>query len=455
MTTVLDSCRRVHFVGIGGIGMSALARLLLAKGYQVSGSDRQPGEQGEALARLGARIMPGHDARYVDGAELVVVTSAVGPDNPEIRAAAARQIPVMKRAELLAAILNPSFGIAIAGTHGKSTTTALIGHLLAETGRDPTILVGGISTNLGSNTRVGSSGLVVAEADEYDASFLRLRPRIAVITNLDPEHLDFYGTVDRLHVAFAEFARRVSETLVICADDPILPGLVQDVAARVLTYGLEEGEWRASEIREDGEVTRFRAGRAALDYELTTRLAGAHNVRNALAALAVGDALGVPFPAMAQSLATFQGVARRFEIKGEVGGILVIDDYAHHPTEIRANLLALRQRFSRPIRLIFQPHTFSRTQAFLDEFSQSFAGADIVYLLDIYAARETDTLGVCGRDLAVLAGQEHGQVRYTETMEATLEALVADARPGDLVVTMGAGDVYHLGPALLQRLGER
>lgn len=448
----LAAHRRIHFVGIGGIGMSALARLLLSKGYQVSGSDREPAQSGEALEALGARVYTGHRREYVDGADLLVFSSAIPDDGPELLAARDAGIPVVKRAELLGAIMNAGTGIAVAGTHGKTTTSALIAHILTSTGRDPTVLIGGMSANLGSNARDGASALIVGEADEYDASFLQLRPTIGVILNVEPDHLDFYGTLERLHAAFRAFATGVTGTLVVCADDTILRFLVGGIPARIVTYGTDAGEWRATGIEERGELTTFNVRHDASEHSFITRLAGPHNVRNCLAAIVVGDALGVPLPAITEAIATFTGVQRRFEVKGEAGGILVMDDYAHHPTEIRVNLEAMKRRFGRPIRVIFQPHTYSRTHALLAEFAQAFGDADAVYLLEIYAARESNTFGISGRDLATATEAYHPKVRYTETLEATERAILADADAGDLVVTMGAGDVYRLGPLLLAEL---
>jgi len=446
---------RVHFVGIGGIGMSALARFLLAKGYDVSGSDRAPGEQGQALTELGARVQSGHHAEHIDGAELLVVSSAIGPENPEVQAARARHIPVIKRAELLGEIVNGGGGVAIAGTHGKTTTSALIGHILTEAGLDPTILIGGVGVNLGSNAQVGSSDLVVAEADEFDASFLQLRPHTAVITNVEADHLDFYGTLEAISAAFRKFALAVTATLVVCADDPSLPDLTRGATAQVLTYGIERGEWRASDIREEHGTTSFEAGNGSHRQRFSTGLAGRHNVENALAAIAVAHSLQIPAAMIAESVESFRGVARRFEIKGEVDGVLVMDDYAHHPTEIRANLEALRERFKRPIRLVFQPHTYSRTSAFLGEFAAAFRDADHTYLLDIYAAREVNTYGVTSRELAEAAEKVEADVVYTATPDVTLERLLDEVRRGDLVITMGAGDVYTLGTQLQERLARR
>ncbi|MBV9281520.1 MAG: UDP-N-acetylmuramate--L-alanine ligase, partial [Chloroflexi bacterium] len=388
----------------------------------------------------------------LDGAQLVVVTSAVGPDNPEVRAASAMGIPVLKRAELLAAIADGRRGIAVAGTHGKTTTSSLIGHLLTASGLDPTILVGGVSLDLGSNMRVGAGDLVVVEADEYDASFLRLHPHTAVITNVEPEHLDFYGTFERVWEAFQEFARNATDCLIVCADDPGASSLLPAPNATVTRYGLAAGDYRATDLREDGREMRFRLDSPSGTRECSMLLAGRHNVLNALAAIAAAESLGAPLEAVTDALRAFRGVARRLEVTGESGGILLLDDYAHHPTEIRADLLAIRERFRRPIRLIFQPHTFSRTRHFLEDFAASFTEADAVYLLDIYAARETNTYSVCSQELARAAKQRGAAVLYTGTMEATREALLRDARRGDVVVTMGAGDVYRLGAEIMEGL---
>lgn len=451
MTLDLDSLRSVHFVGIGGIGMSALARFLLARGATVSGSDAAWNEQLDALRSLGADVHAGHDPAYVGDPDLVVVTSAAPGDNAEVIEANHRGIPVVKRAELLAAIANGGRGIAVAGTHGKTTTSALIGHLLVEAGFDPTVLIGGISTSLGSNARVGGGDWIVVEADEYDASFLRLQPEIAVITGVEPDHLDFYGTEDRLRDAFVTFARGVRSSIVVCADDPGALAVTGGRAASRITYGLEEGEVRGRAVRQEAEATRFSLG----DVAYTTSLAGLHNVCNCLAAIAVTRAFGIPEETIVAGVATFAGVGRRFERKGEAAGVLVLDDYAHHPTEIAVNLAALKTRYHRPARLVFQPHTYSRTRLLLDRFARSFDGADHVYLMDIYAARESDTLGVSSRQLAALASDHHASVQYTGGEAATLDALLRDTQPGDVVMTMGAGDVHQLGPTLLTRLAER
>lgn len=453
----LSAHRNVHFVGIGGIGMSALARYLHARGFVVSGSDRAANEQTHELTALGIPVSIGHSSGNIAGADLVVASSAVPASNTELVAAGQQNLPVIKRSVLLAAIMNPLTGIAVAGTHGKSTTSALIAHLLLTAGRDITALIGGVSDSLGSNARTGESNLVVVEADEYDASFLHLQPTIGVITNVEADHLDFYGTIERLHEAFRRFAESVSGLLVVCADDLTLRYLVGGVPARIATYGIEAGEWRAHDIVDRGGQTIFTLTHGSDAHRLSMRLAGLHNVRNALAAVAVADALGLPMPEIAHGLDTFAGVRRRFEIKGEVGNVLVLDDYAHHPTEIQVNLAAMRERFNRPIRVVFQPHTYSRTHMLLSEFAGAFADAGAVYITEIYAAREENVWGVHGEDLATAvaerAAAKPGIVRFTGSLDNTLAAVVQDSRPGDLVVTMGAGDVSQLAPRLLAALG--
>lgn len=443
--------QRVHFVGIGGIGMSALARYLVARGHDVSGSDRSANGEVPSLRALGTRVAVGHDAANIRGAELVVVTSAAPESNPEVVAARELGVPVVKRSELLAAISNAGFGIAVAGTHGKTTTSALIGWILLSAGLDPTVLIGGTSANLGSNQRVGGNYIVV-EADEYDASFLALRPPVAVITNVEPDHLDFYGSVDRIHNAFHRFAEGVSQTLVYCADDPVLAEIVAEIGAETIGYGRHEGTYRACRIEETGLLTTFSLTGPDDEIRFTSPLAGPHHVLNATAAIVVARVIGVPAPAVVEAVASYRGVARRLEVKGEASGVLVMDDYAHHPTEIQADLAAIKRRYGRPLRVVFQPHTYSRTHDFLADFAQSFDSADAVYLLDIYAARETDTRGISGADLARETSRRHPATIYAPTMDECLAAIVRDLRPGDMIVTMGAGDVGGLGPAILEML---
>lgn len=454
MTFSLDGHRHVHFVGIGGIGMSALAKILLARGMTVSGSDQAEGAQTEALRALGARVAPGHGASAIEGADLVVITPAAG-GAPDVRAARAAGIPVIRRAELLGAVMNPGRGVAVAGTHGKSTTSALIAHLAVEAGLDPTVVIGAVSTNLGSNARTGNGPLVVVEADEFDAAFLELFPAIGLILSAEPEHLDYFGTPTAMFAAFARFASQVGETLIIGADDVPVEEITAGARCEVLTCGIHAGEWRAGEIEERGGSTCFRADLGDGPARYTMSLAGEHNVRNALAALLAARRLGIASDVAARALASFAGTGRRFQRIGEVDGVLVMDDYGHHPTEIRATLAAMQRRFDRRILLIFQPHTYSRTRAFLFDFVEAFAAADRVYLLDIYGARESDTLGVSSRDLVRAAAGRHQAVEYTGTSEETVRRVLHEAQPSDLVVTMGAGDVDRLGPVILSGLRDR
>lgn len=449
MTVALENHRHVHFVGIGGIGMSALAKILLARGITVSGSDQAAGPQTEALRLLGARIQIGHDAAAIDGADLVIITPAAG-GAPDVAAARRAGVPVIRRAQLLGALTNPGRGIAVAGTHGKSTTSSLIAHMLIEGGLDPTVIVGAVARNIRSNARTGQGPFVVVEADEFDAAFLELRPEIAVITSAEPEHLDFFGTAEGMFEAFTRFAGQVKSTLIICADDAPVELITSEATSRVVTYGLEDGDWRAWRTEDRGEKTVFRAGTKGHEHAYTMHLAGEYNVRNALAALATAHELGISADLAADALASFAGIGRRFELVGEANGVLVIDDYGHHPTEIRRTLAAMRQRFGRRLLVIFQPHTFSRTRAFLREFACAFTDADRTYVLDIYGAREVDTLGVSALDLVQAAVERHADMVYTGTPEETVRRVLHDVVPGDLVVTMGAGDVDRLAPAIVE-----
>ena len=451
MTVSLANHQHIHFVGIGGIGMSALARVLLARGYTVSGSDQVAGAQTAALTALGATVSIGHHANAVAGADLVVTTPAAGKA-PDVQSARGAGIPIIRRAELLGALTNPHYGIAVAGTHGKSTTSSLISHMCVEAHLDPTVIVGAVAANLGSNARVGKSDLVVVEADEFDAAFLELTPEIGVITSAEPEHLDYFGTADRMFESFNQFARQVRQTLVVCSDDVPLDRVTTGVTCNVVTYGLESGQWQAEAIEERQKLTSFRAGMRHERANYSMLLAGEHNVRNALAALATALELGIQPEIATAALATFAGIRRRFEVVGEATGVLIMDDYGHHPTEIRKTLGAMQRRYNRPIVVLFQPHTYSRTKSFLNDFANAFEDAERVYVLDIYGARESDTLGLAAEDVARVIAERHPKVVYTGTHTATLDAVVADLRPGELVVTMGAGDVELLGPALLDAL---
>lgn len=448
--------RRIHFVGIGGIGMSGIAEVLLTLGYQVSGSDLRTGEATERLVALGGRVFPGHDPNNVEGAQVVVFSNAVKADNPELAAARARGIPVIARAEMLAELMRMKYGVAVAGSHGKTTTTSLVAAVLARGGLDPTIVVGGRLQSIGSNARLGHGQFLVAEADESDGSFLRLSPAVAVITNVDREHLDHYGSLEELRQAFVYFANRVPfyGVTLLCADDPQVRGLLPQVTKRHLLYGTSpDAALRADEVELLPDGARFRvvADGAPLG---TVRLGlpGIHNVRNALAAIGVGLEVEVSFPHVVEALEAFRGVGRRFETRGTARGVRVVDDYGHHPTEVAATLAAAKRAGARVL-VLFQPHRYTRTALLHREFAACFGDADRVWVLDVYPAGETPVPGVSGRTIVQSAeALGHGHLVYAGDPDKAVEAAAREARPGDLVLTLGAGDVWRLGDRVLERL---
>ncbi|MGC9082486.1 MAG: UDP-N-acetylmuramate--L-alanine ligase [Anaerolineae bacterium] len=455
----LHDVRHIHFIGIGGAGLSAIARVLMARGAVVSGSDLALSPVAEALAREGARVYVGHRAENVAGADVVIASSAVREDNVEVQAARAAGIPVLRRAQVLGPLMEGHIGIAVAGTHGKTTTTAMIATILWEAGLDPTFIVGGTLVGSGVNARAGGGPHFVIEADEYDRTFLGLAPQIAVVTNVEHDHPDCYPTFEDFRAAFAEFVARIPPggLLVACWDHPVAQELGRERQARggrVVFYGRERGAaWTARRVHANlSGGTDFYAVRSGRTLgEVRLRVPGEHNVLNALAALAVAEEVGVPFPTARAALGGFRGVARRFEVKGEAEGVLVVDDYAHHPTEIRATLAAARQRFpGRPIWAVWQPHTYSRTKALLEEFAEAFDGADHVVVLPIYAARESDTLGVRSAD--VVARMRHPDARAVGSREEAVALLGTEVRPGDVVLTLGAGDGDKVGEWLLEVL---
>lgn len=449
----------IHFVGISGAGMSALAELVLRAGGQVTGCDLRPGEVAHALEELGATIRVGHDPSHVEGAVAVVTTAAVPAEHPELVAARARGIPVLKRAQALGALVNRGEVVAIAGTHGKTTTTAMTTAILAEAGLDPTGFVGGHVPGWVGGLRAGSDRLYVVEADEYDRSFLTLRPRVAVVTTVDADHLDIYGSLAGVEAAFRDFVAAVPANGLIaaCVDDPGARRLLAEAGeGRGLGYGLsEEATLRAVGVEARGRGCGFvveEAGRALAEVELG--VPGEHNVRNALAALAAARHVGADLEAAVRALASFRGVARRFEEIGTAAGVVVVDDYAHHPTEIAATVTAARAAYpGRRLVVAFQPHLYTRTRDFAVRFGEALAGADQVWVTDVYPAREAPIPGVSG-ELVVDAARAAGapEVHYAPELEGLAADLAGALRSGDLLVTMGAGSITELGRAVLSRL---
>jgi UDP-N-acetylmuramate--alanine ligase len=450
--------QQIHFVGIGGVGMSGIAEILLNLGYRVTGSDQRRNEAVERLEQLGAKVYVGHDAAHLEGAHVVVYSSAVARENVEVQVARQRAIPTIPRAEMLAELMRLKYGIAVAGTHGKTTTTSLVGVVLAEGRYDPTIVVGGRVTNLGSNARLGQGEYLVAEADESDGSFLKLAPTIAVVTTIDAEHLDYYGSLEAIREAFVAFINKVPfyGSAVLCLDQPNIQMLMPRLEKRIITYGLESGaDLVARRLSLSGMTSRFEVfQRGSRLGECTLQIPGRHNVLNALAALAVGLDLEIPFVTIQKALAGFTGVQRRFQILGSARGVTVVDDYGHHPAEIRATLAAAKAGFECRVVTVFQPHRYTRTQHLRQEFLTAFNQTDVLIVMDIYPAGEAPIPGVTGEDLAEgIRAHGHRNVTYLGSDRTrVLTHLTEITRPGDLVLTLGAGDVSQLGPELLKRI---
>jgi UDP-N-acetylmuramate--alanine ligase len=454
--------QRIHFVGIGGIGMSGIAEVLLNLGYQISGSDLKISSITERLAGLGATTFEGHTASNIAGADVVVTSSAIPVNNPEVAEARRLHVPVIQRAEMLAELMRLKYGIAIAGMHGKTTTTSMVAAVLAAGGLDPTVVLGGRVDAMGSNARLGKSNYLVAEADESDRSFLKLSPILSVVTNIDREHMDCYRDMRDVRRTFLEFMERVPfyGVIVACNDDPILRRLLPRVHRRVTTYGTTDGSdflirmESLTAVRRNGPYRRFSVSYKEKDLGgFTLHVPGTHNVLNATAAIAVGTALDIPPDQIRSALDGFRGVDRRFQRKGEVAGVSVIDDYGHHPTEIKATLAAARQCGFRRVHVIFQPHRFTRTRDLMDEFSSAFADADTLCILDIYPASEKPIEGINAEALASrIVGTGKKSVVYASSFPNAAAAVAALAEPGDMVLTLGAGSVWQLGPMVLQKL---
>jgi UDP-N-acetylmuramate--alanine ligase len=450
--------QQIHFAGIGGIGMSGIAEVLLNLGYRVTGSDLKRNDTIERLERLGAKVFIGHEPANVEGAHVVVYSSAVARDNVEVQVARQRGVPVIPRAEMLAELMRLKYGVAIAGTHGKTTTTSMVAAVTAAGGFDPTVVVGGRVHGLGANARLGQGEFLVAEADESDGSFLKLTPTIAVVTTVDAEHLDHYADLDAIRAAFLQFINKVPfyGVAVLCLDQPNIQRMIPAVDKRVITYGLESGaDLTARRLTFSGTTSRFEVvHRGKILGPASLQVPGRHNVLNALAAVAVGLDLEVPFAIIEQALAGFSGVQRRFQVRGEAQGVLVVDDYGHHPAEIRATLAAAKAGFDRRVVTVFQPHRYTRTLHLRQEFLTAFYQSDVLLVMDIYPAGEAPIEGVHARDLAEgIAAHGHREVHYMDgDRDRIVEYLCENTRPGDLVLTLGAGDVGQLGGELLGRL---
>lgn len=451
--------QRVHIVGIGGIGLSAIARVLLARGVQVSGSDQTASSMTDELARLGARISIGHRAENLGDVDLVLVTSAAPEDNPEIVQARRRKFRIVKRYNFFPELTMGKTTIAVAGTHGKTTTTGMIAMILANAGLDPDAVIGGIIPELGGNARAGQGKYFVIEADEYDRAFLGLRPAIAVVTSIEMDHPDIYRDVDEVASAFRKFMRLVPrEGIVIGWGDAerVARELKQVAGTRVVRYGFNvDNDWRARDVvpnaQGGSDFVIWRGGEEIRDWRL--EIPGSHNVLNALAAVVVADAVGVDLEIVRATLKDFRGAARRFEIKGEFRGVTVVDDYAHHPTEIRATLAAARMRYrNRNVWAVFQPHTFTRTKALLEEFANAFADADHVIVTEIYAARECDNRGVSGAH--IVNRMTHRDARFIASLDTTAEFLIDRLNTSDVLITLGAGDVNRVGARIARERGE-
>jgi UDP-N-acetylmuramate--alanine ligase len=452
--------QHVHFVGIGGIGMSGIAEVLLTLGYQVSGSDLKSTPITDRLAKLGATIHVGHRAENVEGARAVVVTSALDPANPEVAEARKQQIPVIPRGELLAELMRLKFGIAIAGSHGKTTTTSMVASILNTASLDPTVVVGGRVAGLqGSNARVGKSSILVVESDESDGSFLKLAPIVAVVTNIDREHLDHYASLAEVQSAFTEFVNKVPfyGAAVLCMEDKNIQHIFPSIRRRTITYG------RSAQV--DLEIQNIALAPAGSDFcvryaggelgRFHLGVPGLHNVLNATAAIGVGLEMDVPVAQIQEGLAAFSGVDRRFSIRGVERGVTVVDDYGHHPTEVKATLAAAKLSPYRRIHVLFQPHRFSRTKYLLEDFGTAFHQADDLYLLDIYAASEAAIQGVSTRALLEkVRSYGHRSAHYAPTVEEGIAAIAAAAEPGDLIITLGAGSVSQAAEKILDRLRE-
>jgi len=452
----------IHFVGIGGIGMSGIAELLLNLGHQVSGSDIQESEITRRLEKLGATISYSHQPQQVAGADAVVVSSAIDSDNPEVAAANMDyHIPVIRRAEMLAELMRLKYAVLVAGAHGKTTTTSMVGTVMAEGGLDPTVIIGGRLNAWGTNAKLGQGDFVVAEADESDGTFLLYSPTISLVTNIDTEHLDFYKDLDEIKETFLEFINQVPfyGLNILCLEDENIQGLLPRIKKRMVTYGFSaQADFQARDLAFDGLNVSYRAFHRGQELgKVTLPIPGRHNALNSLAAVAVGHELEIPFSAICRGLQEMTGVQRRFQIKGEVNGVTVVDDYGHHPTEIKAVLKTMASSFPGRRRFVlFQPHRYTRTQDLFEDFTTAFYQSDVLIVTEIYAASEPVIPGVHAEKLTTAIQKHgHGNVRYIPDHLALVPSLVEEVREGDVVLTLGAGNIWQTGEALLEKLKER
>lgn len=452
----------IHFVGIGGIGMSGIAELLLNLGHQVSGSDIQESEITRRLETLGATISYSHQPQQVAGADAVVVSSAIDADNPEVAAANMDyHIPVIRRAEMLAELMRLKYAVLVAGAHGKTTTTSMVGTVMAEGGLDPTVIIGGRLNAWGTNAKLGQGDFVVAEADESDGTFLLYSPTISLVTNIDTEHLDFYKDLDEIKETFLEFINQVPfyGLNILCLEDENIQSLLPRIKKRMVTYGFSaQADFQARDLAFDGLNVSYRAFHRGQELgKVILPIPGRHNALNSLAAVAVGHELEIPFSAICRGLQEMTGVQRRFQIKGEVNGVTVIDDYGHHPTEIKAVLKTMASSFPGRRRFVlFQPHRYTRTQALFEDFTTAFYQSDVLIVTEIYAASEPVIPGVHAEKLTTAIQKHgHGNVRYIPDHLALVPSLVEEVREGDVVLTLGAGNIWQTGEELLKRLKER
>jgi UDP-N-acetylmuramate--alanine ligase len=455
--TLFKKVKDVHFVGIGGVGMSGIAEILLALGFNVSGSDLQESPTIVHLRSLGAQVHVGHRKEHLDRADVLVYSSAVSEDNPEVVAAKERRIPVIARAEMLAELMRMQTSIAVAGMHGKTTTTSLIAAVMSQAGLDPTVVIGGKLNALGGGAHLGQGDLLVAEADESDKSFLKLFPTIALITNIDLEHMDCYSSIEEIRSTFLEFINRIPfyGYAVVCLDDPQVQRIIPKISKRFLTYGLSSQAFirgtKPKLARGESIFQVFREN--MLLGEIRLPMPGMHNIVNSLAAVTIAELFDVPFETIKGALESFPGVQRRFTKRGEVGGITIIDDYGHHPAEIRAVLLAARQMAEKRIAVLFQPHRYSRTKALFEDFLTAFHDADLLYIMDIYPASEKPIEDVSGSRLCEgIRSRGHKRVRFLGDRRSIAAEIAQDLEPGDMLITLGAGDVTKIGPVVLKEL---